>query len=506
MEASLDTAVHVDFRPPSTDLPNLTLAVYAKTADGQVFNRKQTLTIGDPPAVVARSRTRPIEVARAAAKEEPQANDDAPPAPEAREPEVVGPSMLGDEPLEIELPFPFDKVVSGGNGRFLIFHIPSNKSLAVLDISRGEIIKELPLSSDQVLFAAGRKKLMVVLPGERLIQRWDLQTLTRERIATVPSAKTPLNIYLGSDSEGPLWIWTGGSLEAFSIARMQMQPIKGDVLGGEPQYGFTVLFSADGSTATSWENGLSSPPYGLMRLIGSKATRMNSPFGEGYNGRWMWPNADGSLILGHGARVFDAKFKQIAADWLKGGNLLPTIDRRYFLLVKPEGKGNSNVSICTSNDRRIVYTLTEIEDVTPEESHLNWGRIKSEPRVYFIPSASVLATLPAGDDRVVLRRLNLAEKAKAQERSDIYVDSSAPAEARRGQVFRYQIAAHGNGQGKLAYHLESGPRGMSVNANGLVVWSIPSRYKEEQVSAVVSIRDDAGNEALHTISFYLADP
>jgi hypothetical protein len=285
---------------------------------------------------------------------------------------------------------------------------------------------------------------------------------------------------------------------------MQSQQIKGEVLGcGDPQYGFTVLFSADGSTATSWENGLSSPPYALMRVAGSKATRMDSPFGEGYNGRWMWPNADGSLILGHGARVYDSKFKQIAADWLKGGSLLPTIDRRYFLLVKPEGKEKSNVSICTSNDRRIVYTLTEIENVTPEESQLEWGRIKGESRVYFIPSASVLVTLPAGDDLIVLRRLDLAEKINAEERSDLYVDSSAPAEARRGQLFRYQISAHSKGQGKLTYKLESCPRGMTVSADGLVSWNIPSRYKEEQVSAVVSIRDEAGNEALHTISFYL---
>jgi hypothetical protein len=120
--------------------------------------------------------------------------------------------------------------------------------------------------------------------------------------------------------------------------------------------------------------------------------------------------------------------------------------------------------------------------------------------VYYIPSANVLITLPVGEREIVLRRVALPEVLAEQGVDYLYVDSLAPVQAHKGQSWRYQILAHASG-GALSYQLESGPDGMVVTDDGLVAWNIPVGFKEPNVSAIISIRDEAGNEALHRINF-----
>jgi hypothetical protein len=308
---------------------------------------------------------------------------------------------------------------------------------------------------------------------------------------------------MGSASKGPLWLWSGGAIEPFDVDRMQFSAFDGPTLGGSPQYGFTMLISNDGSALTGWNNGLSSLPYDLMHVAGRQTTVSRSPFGEGSNGRWMWPNADGSLIFGHGAGVFDHHFNPIAANWLKGGSIVPTVDRRYFLLIKSDRNKYSDISICTSNDRRIIFTLPKVENLG-SKSHLEWGRVRGEPRVYYIPSAKTMITLPVGESEIVLRRISLPEQLQEKSIDYLYVDSFAPVRAYRGQKWRYQIAAHSN-VGGLTYKLENGPNGMAVSSDGLVTWNIDPHFKDEKVSAIVSIIDQSGNEVLHTINFDVID-
>jgi len=493
MELKLNSARRMTIQSQESEPVGLSVTVVAKTKDGQTVRKEQTLRI--VKAVASTSRNTPPLPATTKKPASRSASSDTT--------GIAPPPQFSADRVVIDLPEPFSQVRSGGGGRYLIFHQQTKKTLAVFDVSAGEIVKELPVTSDQVLYAAGQDKLMVVLPGERLIQRWDLATLKRDSMVPVPGAKTPLRVLLGSDSDGPLWLYPGGGIEPFDIGSMRSPEFEGPVIGGDPQHGYTMLISADGSAIVGWHNGLSNPPYDLMHVENPRTSVSASPFGEGYNGRWMWPNADGSLIFGHGAGVFDYHFKRIAAQWLQGASIVPTADRRYFLLVKPEGKGHSNVSICTSNDRRIIYTLSKIEEVSPE-SQLEWGRVGGEPRVYFIPSAETLITLPIGDKQIVLRRINLPEALKEQGVDYLYVDSFAPVQAYRGQEWRYQITAHSSA-GTMAYKLESGPDEMTVSADGVVEWTIPAHFKDDSVSAIVSIQDKSGREALHTINFDVKD-
>ena len=72
--------------------------------------------------------------------------------------------------------------------------------------------------SCHVRFAAGRDKLMVVLPGEKVIQRYDLRTFQREKAVPVPEGLIVAQAKMGYDSQGPLALWGGGLTLAAACA------------------------------------------------------------------------------------------------------------------------------------------------------------------------------------------------------------------------------------------------------------------------------------------------
>ena len=61
----------------------------------------------------------------------------------------------------------------GANGQMLIFHLPKENKLVVVDVQAKKIVKEFDVAAN-VKFAANRKHLIIILPSQKLIQRWNL--------------------------------------------------------------------------------------------------------------------------------------------------------------------------------------------------------------------------------------------------------------------------------------------------------------------------------------------
>lgn len=479
LQIDIAKAVQIRFRRPTADPVSVELNVEAVTASGFKTTVNRTLTFAKTTTAMHSASTS-------------DEND----LPVFQPPNIASPDLQGIRKV-IELPEAFTQVCSGGGGRYLLFYLPESSVVSVFDVSAADVVAELPITGSQPLIAADLEKLYVVLPGTHLIQRWDLSSLKREKVAPVPGTNVPRTVMTGSAARGLLWLWSGGSIQAIDPETLKPADIEGKVLGGDPKHGYRMLLSADGSTMTGWHNGLSSPPYDLLKIHGHRTSKSTSPFGEGYNGRWMWPNADGRLIFGHGSTVYDHHFRRIAADWLKGTNIIPSGDPRYFLLVRAAENDRSSVSVCTSCDRQIIYTLLRAENVTGD-SPLNRGMFHFQPRVYFVPSARVLILLPAGEKQIVVRRLDVDEELRQIGVDYLYVDSFPPVSALRGRNFEYRIEPHTSHPG-VSYSLESGPDGMTVSPTGVVEWSISERFAEDSARAVISIRDAAGAEVLHTI-------
>src|SRR5262245_32335646 len=83
----------------------------------------------------------------------------------------ITPAELSAPHVEVELPKQARDVCVGGGGRYLIFHCPAARKLAVFDTSAAKVVKTITLGADDVLIAAGMNKLVVVYPLEKQVVR-----------------------------------------------------------------------------------------------------------------------------------------------------------------------------------------------------------------------------------------------------------------------------------------------------------------------------------------------
>ena len=129
---------------------------------------------------------------------------------------------VGDAPLVLQLPGTISDVACGGGGRFLLLSLKNIRKLAVFDVNAADVVKMISLPSRQALVAAGARKLLILFPDERLLQRWDLRSLQREGgMRHSPIRSSIRRLVLGSDSDGPaLAYWYVGSARAGSQSRL----------------------------------------------------------------------------------------------------------------------------------------------------------------------------------------------------------------------------------------------------------------------------------------------
>ena len=181
--------------------------------------------------------------------------------------------------VAVDLPEPFDQVKTGGGGRFLIFYLKNAKKLVIFDVFQARIVHEIE-APDDVRYAAGRDKLLVVLPGQKIIQRYDLRTFEREKIAPVPGGGTVLTALMGSDSQGPLALWCGGNLILMDVDRLEPLAVEGNNFNRTKQWGFGLDVSADGQTFTGWNPSLWPAAFAVMHLADGKARNGSASLGQ----------------------------------------------------------------------------------------------------------------------------------------------------------------------------------------------------------------------------------
>jgi serine/threonine protein kinase len=420
------------------------------------------------------------------------------PEPKATEPATIIPApQLAQSKVELRLPEPFAQVRTGGGGRFLVFHLKKARKLAIFDVSAAKVVKEIELPTEDVVYACGRDKLMVVLAGQRIIKRFDLRTFQSEKIAPVPDERPVLRAVMGSYSRGPLLLWMGGKVVFFDVERMEPLAVEGDILSGDTQWGFELRVSADGQTFVGWTPKISSMRYTAMQLQGRKATFKSSPDAHNFNEHWAMPSADAGLFFHHGSGIYSADMKILAADGFKGSILLPTEDPRFFLSLRPQTKQNDQVAICATADRRPLFTLSNLEKTTTSPIYTQWGLIGGEPRIHYLPSANVLLTLPESNDRVVVRRFDLFASLDKEGRDYLFVLSPPRTRVRSGTDYVYVMDIRSKAGG-VRCKLEAGPEGMTVSPGGRIRWHAPPGEEGKRANVIVTIRGASGKEIQHS--------
>jgi serine/threonine protein kinase len=426
--------------------------------------------------------------------------DDVTPAPIPN----IPPPRLNGKPVEVRLAEKFTQVRTGGGGRYLVFHLKKTKKLAIFDVSALEVVMKIDLESENVVYACGREKLIVVLPANRIIQRYDLTTFSCEATKPVPGEDPVLKAVMGCNSRGPLLLWTGSEVVFFDIERMERLPVEGALRNGHPQNGMELRVSADGQTFVGWTPGIIGGQYSVMHYVKRNAVITHSARDRDYNGHWTLPGADASLFFHSGDQFlpssglysgngfYSANLKSLASDEFEHEVLLPTEDRRFFLALRRQPTAKDEVSICTTAERRRVLTIRDVEKMTSAKAPTLWGLIEGEPRIHYLHSATVLLTLPEENDRVVVRPLDLFASVDPEGRNNLFVLSVPPRRVRAGKVYEHALEIHSTA-GAIHYDVD-GPPSMTISTKGKLSWKVPANHKRETVAVIVTIGDASGKD------------
>jgi len=217
--------------------------------------------------------------------------------PIASAPLEIQPPSLAETKVERQLPSKFSDVAVAGGGRFLIFHLPSERRLAVFDMNAAEFVHSIPLPDETIKFAGSRDRLIVLCLDSKTVQRWNLTDFTREAVATLPFEKDVRAVAMGSASDGPLLLSSGDisvELVLVDIDSFQPLPIKvptaGHLRGDASPF---LRASADGTVFGSWCAGTSPEGISTFVLEGNKARAYYQHETVGH----VTPGPDGNLLF-----------------------------------------------------------------------------------------------------------------------------------------------------------------------------------------------------------------
>jgi hypothetical protein len=386
--------------------------------------------------------------------------------------------------LVAPLPSAASDVTVGKGGRYLIFHLPKENSLAVFDISKAKVIHSIAVSEKDVRFAAGRDKLVVVLPRDRVIQRYSLTTFQRELVVPLPFPGDYGAVAMGAASDGPIFM--GGAVNKNLPVFLELHTLKPfNVTGLQPIHAdpsVQVRASAQGNMFAIYRVGTLGVQ--MLHLNGTDATAYGTQ--EGF--QHVVPGADGQLAYTNNG-LFTTQLRPTTTGRTYGRFCFPAASGLFYVGFRG---GEIQLSLHIVGEDKPLATIGGSE-LNLDALWKSSSAIKIDKRFHFHPNVNMLAFIPASNDRVVYYRVD-AEQALQKSGVDFFVVSpGTPPAVKRGQVFTYQVGAKSR-KGGLKYRLELGPKGMELSSGGQLRWTVPADFADQQSMVIVSIRNAADEE------------
>ena len=377
----------------------------------------------------------------------------------------TGPIFSGDE-VTIELEAPHTSHVLAGNGRYLALHLKAVRKIVLLDLLSGEHAREIGNMPDDILMAGSREFLVLVVPGQKLIQRWSLRTFERDKVARISTDDVIKKALMGHNAigSGPLLL-VGKRSQLIDLQTLQPMTIGGKVIGSADRHGYSVCVSADGRTFGGIVTGSGPVSYTRMR-VGESSTELVKFGSTSHANRYAQPGPDGALLFLPGSTIYDGRtLKQLPTDALKGRSCRPTTDPSYFLairFVEENGESVSEVAICTTGDLATIHTARGFGEMAPRGNSNERRRYERQlhsgaSRWIYLPAQNLFATLGIDNQHVCLRRFNLKQRMDDSGADYLWVVSTPEAVAITGKPYRYQVETLSNSDG-LKFKIESGPK------------------------------------------------
>ncbi len=427
----------------------------------------------------------------------------------------VAPPELPQAQVEYPLPADYDGVCLGGGGRYLVFRFPSLQQLGVFDVSQAKMTGLIPSGAPDAPFAAGREVLVIAQTSGQ-IETFDLATLEKRQSVKLESSGAPVLLAMGYDSAGPILLgWDKQQVgDSHLPARMALldsetlQPLDLETDQTpriEPEKQTVVRASADGRTFGFWRRRTSPAGMQVLRLTDRKARVRYEHDSNGYvrpnaSGRWVY-TANG--VFHTNLEPYQPAERNGESGKTSPFSAVPAVRGPFYLGVShtkgprqnpnPEAR---SVGVFLENTHEQLAALSDVRvrerDVEDREAR---GAVSLDMRMFLIPEAKVLITLPESN-QIVLRSFDLEKELKASGQEYLFVASQAPSVVRLGEPMEYAVQTLSKAGG-LKYQLETGPKGMTISEDGVVRWTPQVRPMGGVAEIVLSVRDASGKQASH---------
>jgi hypothetical protein len=331
--------------------------------------------------------------------------------------EITPPPIDLKSPVTLKLPGPAEAVAVGGNGRYIIFHIPSTQQLTVFDASKGALVATEKVPEQFRLFLAGGQNRVVTCDlHSRILRSYTLPDLRKEFDFTSPLFHHPEGIAMGSGVNSPLLITDPfASVALFDLTKDGAKVVEGskteNPLGGLPAQPPNPRAAPSGNVFYFSRANNRGESTGILTVEGRKWKAHSVDLTTAS------PSADSRYLLGFG-RILDVGSRRPIGNWMgNDGSAVwyvgGTSGRSFLRLAQTQQNGKSAVVLSAHLAAQTVERdkLAVVIGILPEvEGLIDWFQGVAEPldkHLFLIPDAKLLVVLPLTKDKLVLRKVDV---------------------------------------------------------------------------------------------------
>lgn len=393
---------------------------------------------------------------------------------------------------KINLPTEIANVTLAAGGRMLLIELPGAEKLAVFDANKGAIVATIPLPWN-ALVVGSLEFVHIIDQSRNVIERWSLTSFQKERSAGIPFAHKVVAAAAGHASRTAILVRFGrgprvrnsyGMIDQLSMEALDLKITNmGRMSSNQPMcmssdaFGrlFLVTSNRGGAAEYVW-------PTGTTIATGRASV-------DGYG----LPTADGTLIAtatGMSRSILVAAGIAVSAR----GACIPSTHPRLYISL-PESRaamrgtdpGPAKLRSVVPSSDVLPLPALELGVITDTVPLMTLGK-----RVYYFAGARLLLSIPFKTDReLVLQPFDVTRELGNAQQDAFFLLSTAASEFRAGKTWTYNCRVLST-RGAVRFRLSEGPKGMSVSADGVVKWKVPSKFAEPKVLVRISIMDPSG--------------
>lgn len=407
----------------------------------------------------------------------------------------------------VPLPGIAGRVAYGGAGRFLIAQLTDIDLLAVCDLANASVVGVIPADATHARFAADRSHLVIVDNQARVIQRWDLETLTKNGEAEL-AFESPVEIALmGHAGDGPLLAITKHRTYAFDVSSLKVIALSGlEHLGTGGAQDADAWVSSSGRVMSIANFTAGPARHAIVHLDLPESKAHIEP----YTGASIDRDTGGFIRLGqsgefvwYGSGVAQLPMPPLNADNHRNRQRLVPVDGAP-LCLRFRQDHVSPLDICSMQDGDVILRLPSLPELSFTRYQPDGFRHTMDMRFRIDWNHQRMVTVAADNRRIVIRELDLLAELKRRKSDYLFISSTPTVTVEPGGQYRYKPHVHA-GRRIVSYTLSdplgrdddrsaySPPPGMTIDSEGQIAWPAPEKLPAEGVPVELYVRDEAGH-------------